>query len=447
MNITPVVRILPRRPRLQCLHAARKPITPRHHLIRSQSLQCYVSTKDDSPSSNNNDKKAASKNETHYARMLGDWSEDVEKPIRNPLDRINNGRQFDAFRKASIGRMKMYMAGMIACIAMTFLLTKMTPIEDIEAVHLQKKKNEESARRRGNVVERTDASDEANDRFQGKKVVVAPGGAKLVAHDERSGRDIELIHTGTSTLPHFPKTIRLPVSGFGNEEDCEYTLLGLGVRTVSFLGIEVYVVGLYVQTSSLAALQARLVKLINPIGSALIPGEKAELRKRLLDPEASAQVWNTLLTEKDTAFNTAVRVVPVKNTDFGHLRDGWVRGITAKAKEAEQKGELSPADDTFGAANKEFQGLFRGRGKAPKGSVLILARDSKGALDLLYQEKADKSEVVHLGAIGDERIARYIWLGYLGGKNVSSEPARKSVVDGVLDLVERPVGTIETKVD
>jgi hypothetical protein len=34
----------------------------------------------------------------------------------------------------------------------------------------------------------------------------------------------------------------------------------------------------------------------------------------------------------------------------------------------------------------------------------------------------------------------------LGGKTVASEGLRRSVVDGIMELVERPVGRVETQV-
>lgn len=51
-----------------------------------------------------------------------------------------------------------------------------------------------------------------------------------------------------------------------------------------------------------------------------------------------------------------------------------------------------------------------------------------------------------LGGVNDERISRLVWMGYLAGENIASEDARQSVVDGVMDLVERPIGTVETQV-
>jgi hypothetical protein len=48
--------------------------------------------------------------------------------------------------------------------------------------------------------------------------------------------------------------------------------------------------------------------------------------------------------------------------------------------------------------------------------------------------------------VRDERVARLVWLGYLAGGTVASEGARRSVVEGVMELVERPIGTVETQV-
>jgi hypothetical protein len=283
-----------------------------------------------------------------------------------------------------------------------------------------------------------------DETFQGKPVLVAAGGAKLIAHDDKSGEDIELIPTGTSSIPHFPKTIRLPDTDVGNSQESEYTLVGLGIRTVSFLGIQVYVVGLYVQTSSLAELQTRFIKRVNTLATALIPGEKEDLRKDLLDPEKSYLVWDDILKDTGTNINSAFRIVPTRSTDFQHLRDGWVRGITSRTQAATQRGDKQFSDESFASSMKEFMSLFGGKGKAPKGTVVLLTRDGSGKLGVLYQEKNSGPE--HFGIIQDERIARLIWLGYLGGKGVSSEDARKHIVDGILELVERPVGTAAAKI-
>lgn len=315
--------------------------------------------------------------------------------------------------------------------------------------------------------ERTDARDSANREFQGKPVVIQPGD-KL--------ENVEVVPTGTSYVPYFPKTIHLPTST-GPENigsAAEYALLGLGIRTVSFLSVQVYVVGLYVKTTSLASLQSSLIKHINPSASALIPGEKEALRAALLDPDGSNEIWTRILQRKGPdGVEMALRVVPVRGTDFKHLRDGWMRGVTMRTDEADRRQQqqqrmerearaeesriglprpVDPsefADETFGLAMREFKNLFSGRGKAPKGSVLTLTRDSEGVFGVFYQPKGKEGEgqFVHIGEVRDERVSRLVWLLYLGGKNVSSEPARRNVVEGCLGIVERPVGTVEGRVE
>jgi hypothetical protein len=325
----------------------------------------------------------------------------------------------------------------------------------------------------------TDSPRAAIEEFQGKKVVIAAGDKIIAAptsSDNPTASDvdtIELVPTGTSYIPYFPKTIKLPTSTGPEavESEAEYTLLGLGIRKVSFLRVQVYVVGLYVRTASLHSLQNQLINTVNPTASALIPGEKDELRQALLDPEKSTQIWEAILSRTGTdAVDMAFRVVPVRGTDFKHLQDGWMRGIASRTDEvrrkqaelvrqqaAEQKqialpkpveeGEFS--DESFGLAMKEFKGLFQGKGKAPKGSVIILSRTKEGSLSAMYQSvvNTDKGEKMgkftKLGEVRDERVSRLVWLLYLGGQNVSSEDARKNIVDGCIGIVERPVGTVE----
>lgn len=50
-----------------------------------------------------------------------------------------------------------------------------------------------------------------------------------------------------------------------------------------------------------------------------------------------------------------------------------------------------------------------------------------------------------MGVVKDEGISRLLLLGYLAGGSVPSEEARRSVIDGVMDLVERPIGTVVTR--
>lgn len=341
--------------------------------------------------------------------------------------------------------------GIVFCLLAQVAIVSLWPLEDEEGEEGEKKdedglKAEQGDRGAGLGLFRRDSAlvpQGVNEEFKGKPVRVVEG-ARFAAKDGGRGEG-EPVETGTSTVPYFPRTIYLPTGSGAAQED--YTLLGLGIRSVSFLGVQVYVAGLYVASSSLPGLQADLVKAVNPIASALIPGEKEQLRDGLLDGEKSYEIWDTLLKEKGSDVKSAWRIVPVRNTDFGHLRDGWVRGITSKtqAASASKKNEQF-SDESFGLAMRDFQTLFTGKGRAPKGSVVLLTRDVDGRLGILFQEKDGQDQMLDFGVIPDERISRLIWLGYLGGKKVSSDGARNDVVKGIMELVERPIGSIETKV-
>lgn len=300
-------------------------------------------------------------------------------------------------------------------------------------------------------------------------------GPSVIRVDGQDGADE--IPTGTSTIPHFPATIRLPktldtaLMNPGDEPkspegDEEYQLLGLGIRTVSFLRIQVYVVGMYVAKRDISELQQRLVRTaVNPPGNqsvitevpgannatSLVPVERQQLKDLLLDPERGDDAWNAVL--KDDGLRTAFRIVPTRNTDFMHLRDGWVRGISARAQHAISKAKEAGStaneyqDESFGAAMNDLKAVFGGgqRRSVPKGQTLVLVRNAQGAMDALYRPDPSKPSR-WMGRVPDERISRLIWLNYLAGKNVSSEGARSSIVDGVMGIVERPVGTVVQKI-
>ena len=289
-------------------------------------------------------------------------------------------------------------------------------------------------------------------------------GARVEITGQDHGPDTDQIPTGTSTIPYFPRSIWLPRSGGASEEgksaalpagigavqeEEEYQLLGLGIRKVSFLKIQVYVVGLYVAKGDMGRLQEELVRAsVGSGASTLVQGEKEDLKKTLLDGDGSTKVWSEVL--KEGGVRSAVRIVPTRNTNFSHMRDGWIRGIDSRGQGKEFEGE------DFKMAVDQFKGMLGGRGSVGKGKVLLLGRGSNGALRAWVEEDAGETDsnastpkgerMTLLGTIADERISRLVWMGYLAGQHIASEDARRSVVDGVMEMVERPVGTIETQV-
>ncbi|KAL2866716.1 chalcone isomerase domain-containing protein [Aspergillus lucknowensis] len=388
---------------------------------------------------------------------------------RNPLRTSRNVRS----REQEVAKYRRSMvisaAGIAACAVAMYGVIKL----DVFGIETQQPK-EEGGKNDGNSKD-TVIKLEGSEGF--------PNSPSVIRIQGQDG--VEQVATGTTSVPYFPSTIRLPryqeesssklVSGdeipvaTGAEGEEEYQLLGLGVRTVSFLKIQVYVVGLYVAKSDISELQRRLVKtavhppgenqvIANQVGAtsatSLVSSERQRLKELLLDEEKGEDAWNAIL--KEDGLRTVFRIVPTRNTDFLHLRDGWVRGITSRAQKANAKakvaaeGDANPGefqDEAFGSAMGDFKGLFGGgqRKNVPKGQTLLLIRNARGELDALFSPDSAKPWRF-LGRVLDERLSRLVWMNYLAGKNVSSEDARRSVVDGVMGIVERPVGTLVLKV-
>jgi len=366
-----------------------------------------------------------------------------QEAARNPLDARAAQIAHEEKQQFHLRRMRFAGMGLLLSIFGMAALIYNLDLDDIEQAEAQRKKGGQQL----------DASSETNASFQGKEVhIIGAGeGKRIVA--QGAGQEIELMETGTSSVPHFPRTIYLPTTApeipGSQEKEEQYTLLGLGIRTVSFLSIQVYVVGMYVRTTDLNVLQEKLIHSINESASTLIPSEKEELKKRLLDPAASREIWTELL--KVPGMKTAWRISPTRNTDYGHLRDGWVTGISNRTREFKQVAQGAETEfeaEDFGKSISDFKAIFQG-GKAPKGSIMILARDRDGTLDVLFQDKAASGEekaMEKLGTVKDERISKLIWLTYLAGDKVSSEPARKSIAEGSVEFAGRPVGSAETMI-
>ena len=435
----PAMRILSRR--FQCLRQPPGPIF--------QQTRC-LSSRYSNPTKRGF--AAAPAQQPSFVNVASEHSNESED---SPALQRDPKKAHEAMRQYHLQRMQFAGMGLLFSLAGLALVLYNIDLDDLE---------QSAAKKKASGQHQMDASSETNEKFQGKKVHVIGAGDDKRIVAEGQGEAIELVETGTSSVPHFPRTMYLPITAesqtvvegaqpnapenpgnLDNQE--EYTLVGLGIRTVMW--IQVYVVGFYIRTKDISSLQEKLIHHVNPAASTLVPGEKDDLRKKLLDPAESKEIWSELL--KVPGAKTAWRVTPTRNTDFSHMRDGFVTGINKRTQEAKQlqKGVETEYDaEDFGQSIQSFKGIFAG-GKAPKGSILIMLRDRMGGLELLYQDKPDNSgrkDMEKLGSVKDERISRLIWLGYLGGDKVSSEAARKGVVEGCVGFAGRPVGSVETRV-
>ncbi|CAI4212851.1 unnamed protein product [Parascedosporium putredinis] len=361
------------------------------------------------------------------ARLAGRRTFALSAPTRRATDNLNIKKLSDQRSSYERDRMAFLAAGALAGV--------------VGIIYTSLKLKDALAKERGDKTTKMDTGKVPTETF------TVDGGTKrkVVVHDADGN---EIVPTGNSTVPTFPRTIdlsqlsgspdapRLPATT-RDDINTEYTLVGLGLRSVTFLGIQVYVVGFYVATADIATLQNYLVKRVNKLATTLVSGEKDELRAALLNPTEGEETWDTLL--RQSGVRTVLRIAPVRDTDFPHLRDGFIRAIAARS-------QSNPAynDDAFGEAIRSFKSLLQ-RGKVPKDRELLLCRDAPGRLIVLYDDKTGTGRV-EIGRVVDERLSRLLWLNYLAGSKVASEPARQSIIDGIMEFVERPVGTVAAQV-
>ncbi|RKF61149.1 Altered inheritance of mitochondria protein 18, mitochondrial [Golovinomyces cichoracearum] len=254
-----------------------------------------------------------------------------------------------------------------------------------------------------------------------KNVVTQKPGDKFEDHDD-------FVPTGNSVVTQFPTVLSISHTASSDPDLTEYQLLGLGIRTVSFLKIQVYVVGIYIASDDVAALQKSFIKRVNPLASTLVASERDDLFTKLHDPNISEDLWDAVL--KDDNCRMLIRIVPTRNTDFGHLRDAWVRTMTLRSQREGWQ------DETFGKSVADFKKVFA-RGSVPKGKEILLTRGKKGNLEVWCSGDKDREK---LGELHDERVSRAIWMGYLAGKSVACEGVREGVIASLLKFVERPIG-------
>ncbi|KAG8829452.1 hypothetical protein FRC17_006546 [Serendipita sp. 399] len=130
-----------------------------------------------------------------------------------------------------------------------------------------------------------------------------------------------------ATDVEFPTTLELPGTP-------PLKLLGLGVRTVSFLGLKVYSVGFYAD--------------LNQPGYLFI-----SVAKNIVHPPHAGYDVATFIDRY------CFLLVPVRSTSHTHLRDGFIRAIQGRISLAQKNGLLTPEEeDSLIQPIQTLKGLF-----------------------------------------------------------------------------------------
>lgn len=191
-------------------------------------------------------------------------------------------------------------------------------------------------------------------------------------------------------------------------------LVGLGVRTVTFLNIHVYVAALYVSDAGMAHARA-------PVRA-----------DGTLDLEAQMRAW------LDAGVACAIRVVPVRATDLSHLRDGLVRAANVRAKDVRallgDEPRTHDADRAFQRDLLDFKALFP-RSKIARGQPLDLVVQKTARATYMLSLQLNGKELGTVESTGASTatlsLPTALMLAYMGERPDVSAVFRDSVRHGL----------------
>ncbi|KAI8327838.1 chalcone-flavanone isomerase [Choanephora cucurbitarum] len=183
-------------------------------------------------------------------------------------------------------------------------------------------------------------------------------------------------------------------------------LIGLGVRTVTFLKMNVYVIGMYMKKDDIEALKS-------------LEGWK--------DFEQAAFLETSELAESllEQPYEISLRLVPARATNTQHLRDGFLRLLMQRMKdqsmtEEEEREALK--------AMQEFKSNFVSM-NVKKNSEFIFTKTKEGGLRMSYEGK-------DWGTVENAWLAKNFVMSYLEPNAPSSEAALHDIALGFQTLLK-----------
>ncbi|EPY51781.1 chalcone like protein family [Schizosaccharomyces cryophilus OY26] len=178
-------------------------------------------------------------------------------------------------------------------------------------------------------------------------------------------------------------------------------LLGSGPRFVSFLGIYVYDIELYIRKQDLRTIQKVLNEQVDP---------NVGVEMSLKEAEVGSRIIEELLKRK---IQYAVRILPARNTNFKHLKGGFTKAMLLRKDRNDENEERMIHG---------FRDTFPGTGTCLRSTTLSITLTDKDKLT--YEHEGHE-----IGSMKDEglKVSNLFLQSYLVGNKVNSEQARQSV--------------------
>ncbi|KAH7915112.1 chalcone-flavanone isomerase-domain-containing protein [Hygrophoropsis aurantiaca] len=196
--------------------------------------------------------------------------------------------------------------------------------------------------------------------------------------------------TDPATSIAFPTTLRIP-SKFPLPN---FSLVGVGVRTVSFLGIKVYSVGFYADLAN--------PKLNIPITAT--PDEKIDYI-----------VHNTACV---------LRIIPTRSTSYSHLRDGFMRALMGRMQLCLKRGTMTQAEEAEAQSPlRKLKSMFPTTALSKNTSLDILLTaptgDPSRPRSLIFRD---------MGSVENDWVATEFVMAYFEGDGISP-PLKQTTIE------------------
>lgn len=206
-----------------------------------------------------------------------------------------------------------------------------------------------------------------------------------------------------------------------------YTMLGYGTRSVTFLKFKIYALGIYAADADLNLISKVLDS--NFLSSQFIDTDKFKSHKEnvktaLGDPQKSGILVSNLL---DSGIRMLAKITPIRNTDLNHLRDGLIKSILSHPESKCNEARISEGLD-------ELRNAFSKKGSVPKDDDLIIELNKDCGLTL-YHRSRKTCDMIVLGHVKEPIIGKFLFAQYLSGKNPLSPSTQQSVADKLSRMV------------
>lgn len=194
-----------------------------------------------------------------------------------------------------------------------------------------------------------------------------------------------------------------------------WSLLGYGQRYVSFLKFKVYLLGVYINEDDVPLLQKVFnSKYLESFYETPEQEHKLNLSRALETDKMSDLLWQNAIT---SGVKFTARICALRNTDMGHLRDGFIRTITNSPQYKQIKSANDGQKELLDQGLKDLKSVFDNyKVNAKRNSNLFLSINPQGGLDVKLElfDGKKHSKLREVGTINEPLVAQVLFTCYLG---------------------------------